>query len=75
LQAPLVEIIALRALANERLAPNPDGQGDGYAYSDFRFGDAARFRALAFGYPATSVLLVARYPAGGSVGESFAPAV
>jgi Tfp pilus assembly pilus retraction ATPase PilT len=50
------------SLARERLGATPDGQADGYSFSDFAFGNVARFRVMAFGYPKTTMLLVARWP-------------
>lgn len=64
LQVPPLDIAALQVLADERFGTRPDGEGDGYAYSDFRH-DEARFRAMAFGHPDTRVLLVSKYPGDG----------
>ena len=64
LQAPAVDAATIRALASEQLGENPAGRAEGYAYADFDYGDAGdagRFRATAFGYPATHVLLISRY--------------
>ncbi len=69
LQVPPVDVETIRALASEQLGENPAGREDGYSYSDFGHGDVARFRATAFGYPATNVLLIARYPSDGSDGD------
>ena len=52
----------LVALGNERLGLKPDGITNGYAYLDFSYGDVARFRVMAFGYPRTTLLLLARWP-------------
>jgi Tfp pilus assembly pilus retraction ATPase PilT len=66
LQTSPVEATALQAIVDAHLGPKPDGQAEQYAYWDFRFGDdAVRFRAYAFGYPATRLLLIARLPASG----------
>ena len=61
LQVPPLDVAALQVLAEERLGTRPDGEADGFAYSHFRYGDAG-FRAMAFGYPDTKLLLVAKYP-------------
>ena len=44
-------------------------QQPGYASVDFSFGDLARFRAMAFGFPATKVLVIARFPENGEGDE------
>src|SRR4051812_29013684 len=62
LELPPVDAAAVQALANERIGAEPDGRADGYAYSDFSYGDVIRFRAMAFGYPFTDVLVIARRP-------------
>jgi Tfp pilus assembly pilus retraction ATPase PilT len=53
----------LVALAKERLGPKPGGETDDYTFSDFAYGNVARFRAMAFGYPETALLLIARHSA------------
>jgi Tfp pilus assembly pilus retraction ATPase PilT len=68
LQAPPVDTAAIQALVAERFVTAPDGEHDGYAYSDFAYKGMRRFRAMAFGYPATFLLLIARYPAEDSGG-------
>src|SRR3954451_8035843 len=65
LQVPAVDAATIQALANEQLGENPPGREQGYAYSDFSYGEAGRFRATAFGYPATNALLISRYPSNG----------
>ena len=75
LQVPAVDVTAIQTLVSEQLAAKPDGEVDGYAYWDFQFrrvfclppGTLAapicrRFRATAFGYPATNVLLISPHP-------------
>lgn len=69
LQVPPVDAAAIRALAREQLGEHPDGREEGYSYSDFGYGDVGRFRTTAFGYPATNVLLISRYPGGESGGD------
>jgi len=72
LQVPAADAATIRALASELLGENPAGREEGYAYSDFDYGDAGdatRFRATAFGYPATNVLLISRYPSDGPGGD------
>ena len=69
LQVPAVDAATIQALASEQLGENPAGREEGYAYSDFGYGDAGRFRATAFGYPATNVLLISRHPSGESDGD------
>jgi Tfp pilus assembly pilus retraction ATPase PilT len=61
-QVPPADAATIQALASEQLGANPTGSEEGYSYSDFSYGEAGRFRATAFGYPATSVLLISRYP-------------
>jgi hypothetical protein len=36
------------------------GKSEGHAYIDFSFGNVARFRAMAFGFPKTTMLLFSR---------------
>jgi Tfp pilus assembly pilus retraction ATPase PilT len=62
LQIRTLDAATVRAMANERMGTAPDGEADGYAYSDSRYGDIARFRAMAFGYPNTTSLLIAMFP-------------
>jgi hypothetical protein len=50
----------IKALANDRLSVRVDGDVGVYAYSDFRYGDEATFRAIAFGYPETNFLVISR---------------
>jgi Tfp pilus assembly pilus retraction ATPase PilT len=52
----------LVGLAEQVLGSGRGSQRDGYAYLDFAYGNVARFRAMAFGYPKTSVLLISRWP-------------
>ncbi len=68
MQAPSVDTAAIQAMVAERFGAAPDGERDGYAYSDFHYGDIARFRAMAFGYPTTFLLLIARQQAEGPEG-------
>ena len=65
LQVPPVDSATIQALASEQLGESPAGREEGYSYSDFGYGDVARFRGTAFGYPATNVLLISRYPSDG----------
>ena len=69
LQVLPIDAATIQALAAEQLGENPAGREEGYSYSDFAYGDAGRFRATAFGYPATNVLLISRYPSDGSDGD------
>jgi Tfp pilus assembly pilus retraction ATPase PilT len=57
LQTPPLEPGDVKAMATEVLDPKPEQQM-GYAYSDFWYGDVAFFRAMAFGYPETTLLIV-----------------
>ncbi len=68
LQVPPADAATIQALASEQLGENPVGREEGYSHSDFSYGDAGRFRATAFGYPATTVLLISRYPSDESGG-------
>lgn len=61
LQIPPFTAADIETMAKERLGATLEGESDGYAYSDFSYGDVARFRAMAFGYPSTRALLIARY--------------
>jgi hypothetical protein len=61
LHTPAIDVGAVRTLADDRLGATPDAEVDGYAYSDFRYGEAGMFRAMAFGFPNTTVLLVTRF--------------
>src|SRR5271170_7819767 len=45
-------------LAYEHLGLKVGRKVDGYTFSDFSYGNIARFRVLAFGYPQTKVLLI-----------------
>ena len=58
LQVPPLEPGDVKAMAAEILRPKPDAETDGYAYVDFSYGDDAFFRAMAFGYPETRLLVV-----------------
>jgi Tfp pilus assembly pilus retraction ATPase PilT len=67
LQASPVDAAYLQQLVDAHLGAKPDGQTGDYAFWDFRFGDdPARFRAAAFGYPATRLLLITRFPPDGA---------
>lgn len=70
LQVPPVDAATIQALASEQLGDHPAGREEGFSYVDFRYDDAVRFRITAFGYPATSVLLISRYPSDGPDGDS-----
>jgi Tfp pilus assembly pilus retraction ATPase PilT len=70
LQVPPLDAATIQALASKQLGENPVGHEDGYSYADFRFRDMGRFRATAFGYPTTNVLLISRYPRDASGGDS-----
>ncbi len=69
LQVPPVDPATIQALASEQLGAHPAGREEGYSYADFSYGDVGRFRATAFGYPATNVLLISRYPREDSGGD------
>ncbi len=58
LQVSPLEPGDVKAMASEILRPGPEAEADGYAYRDFWFGDVAFFRAMAFGYPETTLLVV-----------------
>ena len=49
-------------LAAERIRPGRHAQSNGYAYDDFWYRDGAFFRAMAFGFPETKVLVVSPAP-------------
>jgi hypothetical protein len=51
----------LRAFADERLSSSRQERG-AYAYADFRYGDVAAFRAIGFGYPDTTLLVLTCFP-------------
>jgi len=55
---PPLDAAQIRALADERMSPKPDGEEGVYAWKDFRYGDVASFRAIAFGYPNTTLLVI-----------------
>jgi hypothetical protein len=59
LQLPALSPHDVRTMAAERVSATHVAV-DGYAVQDFWYGDAAQFRATAFGYPETTVLLVSR---------------
>ena len=69
LQVLPVDAATIQALARERLGENPAGREEGCSYVDFDYVDAGRFRATAFGYPGTNVLLISRYSSDGSGGD------
>jgi hypothetical protein len=85
LQVPPLDVETIRALARQQLGDNPTGREEGYAYSDFLHREVncqlqpvespaiTRFRATAFGYPATNVLLISRDPRDGSDGDHPSP--
>jgi Tfp pilus assembly pilus retraction ATPase PilT len=62
MDVPPIDAPTLQALAQELIGKKPDGQADGYTYSEFGYGDMRRLRAMAFGYPDTRLLIVARFP-------------
>jgi len=62
LQVPPVDAATIQALASERIEEHTAAHEAGYCYADFNYGDTARFRAIAFGYPATNALLISRHP-------------
>ena len=66
LQVAPFDAATIQALAHEQLGENPAGREEGYSYADLAYGNAGRFRVTAFGYPATSVLLISRCPSDGS---------
>jgi hypothetical protein len=48
------------------------GESEGHSFTDFSFGDIARFRAMAFGFPNTTVLMISRMeesPPGSAVAQ------
>jgi hypothetical protein len=59
-QSDTVSPSGIKALADDRLSVRVDGNVEVYAYSDFRYGDEATFRAIAFGYPDTNLLVISR---------------
>jgi hypothetical protein len=52
----------IRSLATEALKGAPHAETNGYSYCDFWYGDVEYFRAVAFGFPETTVFMVARLP-------------
>jgi hypothetical protein len=46
----------LAVLASQVIDGKRDGEQDGYAYSDFWYGNLAFFRVMAFGFPRTTSL-------------------
>lgn len=58
LQVSPLELQDVKAMAAEILRPKPDAETDGYAYSDFWYGDVEFFRAMAFEFPETKLLVV-----------------
>jgi twitching motility protein PilT len=61
-----VDVLTPRQVANlaeEHLGLKVGKQIDGYTLSDFSYGNLARFRVMAFGYPRTKSLLITRWPA------------
>src|SRR3712207_2399379 len=63
LQVPPVEPADLEHLLREIFPAPPavPASTDEYAYQDFSYGETVWFRALAFGYPQTKLLLVMRH--------------
>jgi hypothetical protein len=62
LQVPALTSDEIVDLAAQQLHPKPDAQtDDGYAYSDFQYRDVALFRAMAFGFPQTKLLVLSRF--------------
>src|SRR5687768_16848211 len=59
LDAPLIELEEINSMAHERFRAGT-GLLDECTYADFWYRDVAMFRALAFGYPATTLLIFAR---------------
>ena len=59
LQMPPLEVDDVTSLASELLRPK-QGEADGYAYIEFSYGDVASYRVMAFGFPATRLLVVSR---------------
>jgi hypothetical protein len=53
----------IKALAEERLSSRVDGNEGVYSYTDFRYWDVATFRAIAFGYPETTLLVISCFHA------------
>jgi hypothetical protein len=49
------------AMAAERIGPGPHSTQDGYVFADFSYKNVA-FRAKAFGFPETVMVLIVRYP-------------
>ena len=60
LQMPPLEADDVTSLASELLRPEPQREADGYAYVEFWYGDVAFYRVMAFGFPATRLLVVSR---------------
>ncbi len=58
LEVPPLEPEDVKTMAAEVLRGKPKSETDGYAYTDFWYGDVAFFRAMAFGYPETTLLVV-----------------
>ena len=58
LQTNRVTVADLASMAARTVGPNPAINEGGYAHCDFNFGNVARFKAMAFGYPETTALLL-----------------
>ena len=72
LKSPRVLMSDVVSMAMETVGARPSAGADGYTYTDFNFGNVARFRAMAFGYPQTTLLLLVHLSAD-SLPESSQP--
>jgi hypothetical protein len=50
----------VKTLAAERLVGYQHVEADGYCYADFDYGTDTHFRAMAFGHPEYSMLIIAK---------------
>jgi Tfp pilus assembly ATPase PilU len=60
LQVPPLTRDSIHALVAERMGKQPPEIIDGYACCDFWYGEIGFFRAMAFGYPDTTTLVVSQ---------------
>jgi len=69
LQTEILKPADLVVMAAQRLGPAPRDSGDGYFFADFSYKDGT-YRAKAFGFPETVMVLVVRYPSPPRKGSS-----
>lgn len=63
LAIPAVTPADVTSLCQQIFTSPPEHHGDGYAYRDFWYRDVGVFRAMAFGYPNPTALILTPTPA------------